>query len=234
MKIKIGIALIIVTFLVSLNPYTLLFVLPVFIFGCVILWWGKSSLPKKILFTIAPLLLWYPGFLGFMYLNFYLGPKLAQKIEFRMSDDFKGQVTVVFPVECGQAKRIENNREVIDIPEDGIVYYQGIIESGYINWTYKVLSESGDKTLIEFKPWNMSTEEKSEIKPDSIGVFVGGGWSTGSNTPKPEINYKARTLIIDEWGNRDIGYDGNYRDSLQRIFEEKIRECKKAYNTGYK
>lgn len=228
MRTKIGITVIIVTFLVSLNPYTLVFVLPVFIFGCAILWLGKSSKPKKILFTIVPILLWYPGFLGFMYLNSYLGPKLAQKIEFRMSNDFKGHVTVVFPVECGQAKRIENNREVIDIPEDGIVYYQGVIESGYINWTYKVQSESEDKTLFEFKTWDMTKEKKNKIKTDSLGVFGGGGWSTGSYAPKPEINYKVRTLIINEWGDRDIGYGENYRDSLQRIYEEKIRECKKS------
>jgi len=56
----------------------------------------------KVMLTIAPIILWYPGFLGFMYMNSYLVPKLAQKVEYRIPNGFKGQVMVIFPVECGQ------------------------------------------------------------------------------------------------------------------------------------
>jgi len=237
MKTKLGITIIILSFVVSLNPYTLIFVTPVFLIGCLILWLSKSSIKKKVILTIAPIILWYPGFLGFMYLNSYLGPKLAQKVEYRIPNGFKGQVMVIFPVECGQPVREENGREIIDIPEDGIVYYQGNIEAGYINWTYKLQDHDKPAGIYEFKTWNMSEEELKNINPDSLGVFGGGGWSTMSassddNSNENEISYKVRTLRIDNWKNREEHFAEDMKDSLQNIYEQKIRDCKKSIQHG--
>ena len=57
------------------------------------------------------------------------------------------------------------------------------------NWTFKVVDQSKVKKLHEFKTWNLSTKEAANINPDSLGIFLGGGWSAHSNIPKPEINY---------------------------------------------
>jgi hypothetical protein len=143
--------------------------------------------------------LWYPAFIGVIYFTSYLGSQLAQKIEFRISNNFSGQVTVVFPVECGQTKQILNNREILYVPSDGIIYYQGELESGYINWTYKIQEKNWEQAIFEFNSSNMTNEEKDNIDSDSLGVFLSGGYSVNSFSPKPQINYKVRTLRVDKW-----------------------------------
>jgi len=83
----------------------------------------------------------------------------------------------------------------------------------------------------------MSEEELKNIHPDSLGVFGGGGWSTtlassDGYSNKNEISYKVRALIIDNWKNREEYFTENMKDSLQNIYEQKIRACKKSIQNG--
>ena len=214
-------------FVISLNYYSLIFVLPIFLIGCVLLWLGQSSVKIKIIVTIAPLILWYPSFLGFMYLNSFLGLKFAQEIEFRIPSDFRGQVTIIFPVACGQPVRKENGREIIDVPKNGLVYYQGFIESGYMNWTYKLQDSVKTSMIYKFKTWNMSDEELNDIKPNTLGVFGGGGWSASSMSEKPQIDYNVRLFVVDKWKGKSFDHYVENQDSIAIIYEKGIRKCNK-------
>ncbi|PZW37595.1 hypothetical protein LX95_02877 [Mesonia algae] len=66
MKGKIGIAIIILGFLICLNPYWLIFGLPSFIIGGIILSISNMKFKTKLFWIISPIILWIP----FTYLFF--------------------------------------------------------------------------------------------------------------------------------------------------------------------
>ena len=89
-----------------------------------------------------------------IYLTISIRTALGQKIEFRFNENIRGLVMIVYPVEWGQRVTIENGREIIDVPQDGILYYQGKIDprDGFINWKCVSISALREvKDLLEFR-----------------------------------------------------------------------------------
>ena len=232
MKKKIGIVLIIIAILFATNPFGVLPAIPVYLIGILIIWNSPTSKKWKLSLTIIPLIIWYPLLYLSMFLSPIIGTELAQKLEFRFNEDFRGRVTIVSPVEWGQKVLIENGREIIKIPQNGIVYYQGIIDDGYTNWKYVTISESGKvKEFAEFKAWKMTDSEKELMKSDSIGVVEGGGWSSTSYQPEPMVEYNLRFLWLNEWNKINTTMDD--KDSLTKIIEHELRKNKTVHNTVY-
>jgi hypothetical protein len=58
----IGKILVVLTFVVSLNPYVLFFTVPVFLVGTIFVWVSRAKLITKVLWTALPILSWYPAF----------------------------------------------------------------------------------------------------------------------------------------------------------------------------
>jgi energy-coupling factor transporter transmembrane protein EcfT len=225
MKKKIGVALIIVALLFATNPFGFLPAIAVYLIGILLIWYSKTSKKWQLSLTIFPLMMWFPLFYFSMYLTPIIGTALAQKIEFRFNEDFRGRVTVVSPVEWGQKVTIENEREIINVPQDGIVYYQGNIDDGYTNWKYVIISESRHiRSVEEFRTWGMTDSERELIKSDSLGIIKGGGWATTSNQPKPMVDYNLRFLWLNEWNK--IIEEIDDKDSLTTTIENELRKNK--------
>ncbi len=68
MKGKIGITIIIIAYLVSLYPYMFIYIWMLYLVGVVFIWMSDLKLLAKVLWTILPIALWYPGILLFYYL----------------------------------------------------------------------------------------------------------------------------------------------------------------------
>lgn len=233
MKKKIGIALIIIALLFATNPFGVLPAIPVYLIGVFLIWYSNTSKKWKLSLTIFPLILWFPLLYLSMHLTPIIGTALAQKLEFRFNEDFRGQVTIVSPVEWGQKVTIENGREIINVPQNGIVYYQGKIDDGFTNWVYVTISALGEVTnLSEFRTWELTDSEKELIKSDSLGVIEGGGWSTTSNKPEPMVDYNLRFLWLNEWDKMNAEIVD--KDSLTKIIESELRKNKTVHNKTYK
>jgi hypothetical protein len=68
MKGKIGITIIIIAYLVSLYPYMVIYIWMLYLVGVVFIWMSELKPVAKVLWTILPIILWYPGVLLFYYL----------------------------------------------------------------------------------------------------------------------------------------------------------------------
>ena len=149
MKAKIGIGIIIIAFLVCLNPYLLIFGVPLFIIGIIILLLSDKNLKTKLIWILTPIILWYPSMHLYFYLMGTIGTATAQKLDLIFPENFKGKAIVVSDMPCGEEIKIIDNREQLRIPENGILLYKGNLKSGYINNRYFKIDNNGNKRIAD-------------------------------------------------------------------------------------
>lgn len=228
MKFKTGIGLIIVTFIGSLNPYWLIFTVPIFLLGAILVFRSRRPIKSKILWTIIPVLAWYPGMQLFFYLSGTIGTATAQKIDMVFPKDFMGRAIIVSDMTCGEPVEIVNGREQLIFPDNGILLYQGEIEAGYINHKYYFLDKEGVKTEIpkisQYMFWDSEL-----IKPDSttIGVWLGGMGSRRIDQPKPEIEFSFLILTVASKENQHDYFDFHYLKRFGNDTDSLVRNCEK-------
>ncbi|WP_080054848.1 DUF6843 domain-containing protein [Spirosoma aerolatum] len=220
----IGKIVVVLAFVVSLNPYVLFFTVPVFLIGTIFVWISKAKLRTKVLWTILPVLFWYPAFFLFMYLSGVIGTATAQKLDFIFEGNFEGKVLVVENMKCGQPVNVVNGREQLFIPRHGVLLYQGEIKTGYVNHKYYKITN--DKQKIELPERANYMYFDSELnKPNTkvTGVWLldtGKGTNTGGKT------YKFMDLLVASKDSADKYYEFAYTKRFEQFTDSLINHCK--------
>lgn len=223
----IGKAIIIVTFIASLNPYLLIFTAPVFILGTILLWFSKSKFLTKTLWTILPVILWFPAFYLFMYLSGTIGTATAQKLDFIFPLDFVGKVIIIEKIPCGQPPKVVDGREQLFIPKNGILLYQGELKAGYVNHKYYRLQANDQKIELPERS-NYMYFDSVPKKPNSkiVGAWLLGTGSKTLNEPKPVIEYSFMYLLVSSNDSTEKYYEFNYVKDFENLTDSLIRHCK--------
>ncbi|WP_299307399.1 hypothetical protein [uncultured Psychroserpens sp.] len=227
MKAKIGIGIIIIAFLVCLNPYLLIFGIPLFIIGIIILLLSDKKLKTKLIWILTPIILWYPTMHLFFYLMGTIGTATAQKLDLIFPENFKGKAIVVSDMPCGEEIEIIDDREQLRIPENGILLYKGNLKSGYINNRYFRIDSEEKKTEIPFRA-NYMYWEDSENKPDEsvIGIWLSGGGTSYNPSPNGGINYSFREFVISSKDSLKKWSEFKRSRELERITDSLVAKCK--------
>jgi hypothetical protein len=224
MKLKTGIGIIILTFIGSLNPYWLIFTVPVFVIGVILVLLSKKRIRTKVLWTITPIAAWYPGMLLFMYLIGIIGTSTAQKIDMVFPKDFEGRAVIISEMPCGQAVKFLDEREQLIFPKNGTLLYQGEIKSGYVNHKYFFKDEKGKETEIperaDYMYWN--NEPNSTV----AGVWLGGIGSKHINLPKPETEFRYMFMTVSSKQNREQYFDFHYLKKFENETDSLVQNCK--------
>ena len=226
-KYIIGLTIIILTFFVSLNPYLLIFTVPVFLIGVGLLWFSKTKILTKTLWTVLPLLFWYPSMHLFFYLSGIIGTATAQKLDFNFPDNFKGKAIVVQQIDCGQEILKKDGREQLNFPENGILLYNGKIESGYINHQYFYVTNTGDRKKIPERANYMFWDEvKTKTSSSEVGVwFEGMGMAT--QIPSDKLSeYKYLEMIVSSKDSLKKYYDFQYNKRTDSLKFEIMKQCR--------
>ena len=227
MKSKIGIGIIIIAFLVCLNPYLLIFGVPLFIIGIIILLLSDKKLKIKLIWILTPIILWYPSMQLYFYLMGTIGTATAQKLDLIFPENFKGKAIVVSDMPCGKEIEIIENREQLRIPENGILLYKGKLKSGYINNRYFKIDNSGNKTEIPTRA-NYMYWEDSENKPDEseVGIWLSGGGTKYNPSPNGGINYSFREFVISSKDSLEKWSEFKRTKKLEKLTDSLVTECK--------
>jgi putative effector of murein hydrolase LrgA (UPF0299 family) len=226
MKFKIGIAIITFSFLGSLIPYWLVFTIPAFTIGAVVLWLSKKKTWIKVAWTTLPVALWYPSFMLFMYLDGTIGIARAQKIDFIFSEDFKGRAVLVGSIPCGQGVSLKNEREQVFVPDNGVILYQGEIEFGYINHKYYQKTKSGGLIELPKRANYMYFDDEENPPPTDVpGVWLRGSGIRKVNVPKPQIEYQTMDLVVGSKDSLDKYYDFHYLKNFENLTDSLVRSC---------
>lgn len=224
MNRRLGIVLIIIGFAVSINPYWILFAIPIFIVGSIVLWTTSRTIFQKALWTIVPLLIWYPSMNLFLYANAELGKWNAQKIDFIFPDKFYGRVVIVTNCPCGQGIQKNGQREQIIIPENGILLYKGKIKTGYMDYNYYTKDSSDNKKLIPRLADHMFSDEiQNETSSKLIGVFPGEMGSVSNFIGGK--NYQYLALTITSYDSLETFREFKYLETFRESVDSVVANC---------
>jgi len=167
-KNKIGIIVISISFLAALNPFLLIYALPIFVVGLIWLWLGNRNLPYKIAWTITPILLWYPCMNIFVTSYMSFQELTRPRYDFIFPANFEGTAVIVEDMQCAENPKKSNGRIVLEFPDNGILLYRSRLESSHMDNKYYKADSTGILTeLIDFH-WAASASEKSEQKRHGV------------------------------------------------------------------
>lgn len=219
-----GKIVVVLAFVVSLNPYWLIFAVPIFFVGAIFVWVSKAKLMVKILWTILPVSLWYPALLLFMYLLGVVGTATAQKLDFIFEDNFEGQVMVVENMTCGQPVNVVNGREQLFVPRYGVLLYQGEIKTGYSNHKYYKITVNKQKIELPERTDYMYFDSELH-KPNTK---ITGVWplSIGKSTNTEGQTYKFMNLLVASKDSADKYYVFAYTQKFEQFTDSLINHCK--------
>lgn len=213
--------------MVSLNPYLLIFTVPVFIIGVGLLWFSKTKILKKILWTVIPLALWFPSMHLFFYLSGIIGTATAQKLDFNFPDNFKGKAIVVQQIDCGQEIIKKDGREQLNFPENGILLYKGKIESGYINHQYFYVTNTGDRNKIPERANYMFWDDaKTKTSSSEVGVWFEGMGMATQFPPDGLADYEYLDMVVSSKDSLEKYYDFQYNKRIDSIKYETMKRCR--------
>ncbi|MBV6645894.1 MAG: hypothetical protein KI790_10615 [Cyclobacteriaceae bacterium] len=159
----------------------------------------------------------------FVYLSGTIGVAVAQKLEFRFPEGFRGTAIIVYESDCGQDQIIENDREILMIPKDGICFYKGNIATGYINHIYKIKTDSIYEVLPTLHRWNFNNEQTSNADSNTLGVFL-EGMSTRTIHPNKE-SFSSIGLVLTSYDSLDQYYDFKYTKYLENRVDSLWQTC---------
>lgn len=227
MKSKIGIGLIILSFIICLNPYFLIFGIPTFLVGSLILFRSNKNLKSKLLWFFTPLIIWYPIMNLFIFITGIIGTATAQKLDFIFPENFKGKAIIVSNMPCGQEVEFYKNREQIKIPESGILLYQGELKYGYINHKYYSIDKNGKKSeLLALYNYMFWDDYENPPKTEKFGVWSGGGGQKYFNNSN-EIMYSYSEFILSSKDSLNKLNDFKKNNEFEKKIDSLVLNCMK-------
>jgi hypothetical protein len=230
MKPKIGFIIILISFILALNPYLLIFIAPIFLIGVAIIWTSEKSTRTKLIWTFIPIVIWYPSMMMFFWLGGIIGTATAQKLDIIFKEGFIGQVTIVDNMPCGQKKVLINNREQLYVPENGILLYQEDLKNGYVNHKYYYINK--DSHLVEIPERDNSMfwdDQKIQPNKNTIGAWLGGTGSKTNYEINSDIEYSFMYLTINSKINMDSLDEKESwikSQNFEKLTDSLVRICK--------
>ena len=222
MRNKIGFIAIIVAFIASLNPYGLVFTLPIFLIGAAMVFMTNKSKKTKWLWLIVPLLLWYPCMRLFMYGMREFGQSKAQKITVIFEEGFTGKAIIIANMPCGQAIESKNGREQLFVPSNGILNYKGDIKAGYVDHEYFYTNNDGKLNALPKRSDHMFEKAKEEQPKNEVT----GVWLNGLDTKQEKLEYKYMSLTVSSADSINKYRNEAYAMKIEQTADSLYLSCK--------
>jgi hypothetical protein len=217
-KFYIGLTLTILAFLACvITDLIIIYVLPIFIIGVILILISKKTIWIKVLSIILPMILLLVNIYGENTPETYLIP-----------EDFNGRFRVIYEERCGIKTRREDGRRVLEIPKKRILIIKAKYEDGPIDHLYYLVDSEGHRTKVPMLHQGTNNENKT------IGVFllgngiISGQMSDGSfSTESPLAIYYNDYFVVngDSIQNEDFIKESHF-DSLTNVYVGLCRQKK--------
>ena len=180
----IGICLVLLGLLISFLPFYLIIGIPVFATGVVFSWLSNRKVYVKILLTILPVLLWFPGTI----LVERLSTHYCEPETFLIPQNYHGYIRIIYNEKCG-THEYEGKRRLYRIPADGILITDFPSEYGEINQEYYFVDNVGKRTKIA-------------MDDTAAKVYILESATTGSFSIKDQT-YDYQECLLTSVGSKD-------------------------------
>lgn len=166
-----------------------------------------------------------------MYLFSFVSSYLTQpeKETYLIPNDFEGEFRVVYGEMCGINPPFENDRRVLNIPENGILIIQPKFEAGTIDHEYFLVDKKGNRKKIN-RLWDYK-QQTTELP----GVLLGGSGSVGrampdgaSSSDSPlAIHFTDFTVFNKDTTVRDEREELKFQQRFDSLTNTLVNECRK-------
>jgi len=164
----IGLALIGISFIACvISFYLLIFGIPMFILGAVLVFLSNHTIKIKLLTTLIPLILYFPLTYLFLFAYNYSTPKTIL-----IPSIYEGTIRIIYEEKCGNNYDEIDGKKTLKFPENGILILNEEFDR-HVNYKYYLIDKSGNKKEI---PQVLDYKAKNKILPY---ILVGGSGTLG-------------------------------------------------------
>ncbi len=218
----IGLTFIIISFIACvLSFYLLVFGIPTFLIGALLIFLSKQSIKTKLLTTLIPLVLYIPCTFLFLFIYNYSSQKTIL-----IPKNFNGNLRVVYEENCGISYEKKEGVKTLTFPDYGILILNEDFDS-HVNYKYYLVDKLGNKTeitqILDFK-------DRVQKRPC---VLVGGSGTIGQTVEANSVSQKGKEISYKDFFvyNKDIVDRNDYKsqqrfDSLTTVIVNQCRRQK--------
>ena len=139
----IGLTLILISFIACvISFYLLVFGIPIFLIGVILVFLSKQTIKVKLLTTLLPIILYFPLTFLFLYIYNYSTPKTIL-----IPNNFEGKLRVVYQEKCGNSYVKIDDVKTLTFPENGLLILNEDFDK-HVNYNYYLVDELGNRTEI--------------------------------------------------------------------------------------
>ena len=210
---NIGLTLISLSFVACVISYWLLiFGIPIFSIGVILVVLSNTTTTKKLLATILPIILYLPTTYLFLIAYNYTTPKT-----FLIPANYNGAIRIVYEESCGTKYIKEDGRQKLTFPQNGILVLNEKFD-GSINNKYYLLDENGGRTEV---PEYIVFEKTTKKTPY---ILVSGGGVMSTHNQEKGIKYSDFYLC-----NKDTTLTDNYivSEKFDSLTWKSVADCRR-------
>lgn len=203
----IGLALIIISFIACvINFYLLIYGIPTFSVGAILVLQSKRTNLAKLLTTLIPIILYIPFTFLFLYFYNYSTPKAIL-----ISNNFEGNLRVVYNEKCGRNYDKIGGVRTLIFPENGILVLNEDFDR-HVNFNYYLVDELGNRTEI---PQILDFNDRVQNR---ACVLVGGSGTIGQIIEASSTNQEEKGILFSDFYVYNRGtVDRNGYNSQQKF-----------------
>jgi hypothetical protein len=218
----IGLTLIIISFIACvISFYLLVFGIPTFLVGAILVLLSKQTIQKKLLTTLIPIVLYFPFTFLFLFIYNYSTPKTIL-----IPKNFDGNLRVVYEEKCGRNYDKTDGVKTLTFTENGILILSEDFDR-HVNYNYYLVDELGNRTEI---PQIIAFSDKVQKRPC---VLVGGSGTIGQTIEANTTNQEEKGITYSDFYvyNKDTVDRSDYKsqqkfDSLTTAIVNQCRQQK--------
>jgi hypothetical protein len=203
----IGLTLIAISFIACVvSFYLLVFGIPTFLVGAILIFLSKQNIKTKLLTTLIPLIIYVPSTFLFLYAYNYSTPKTIL-----IPKNFEGNLRVVYEENCGSNYDKIEGIKTLTFPENGILVLNEDFDR-HVNYNYYLVDELGNRTKI-----SQILDFKDRIQKQPC-VLVGGSGTIEQMIEANSTNQIEKGITFSDFYiyNKDTVYRNDFK-SQQKI-----------------
>lgn len=223
----IGLSIIIVSFVACvISFYLIIFGIPVFLVGALLVLLSKRPVKTKLLATIVPLVLYIPATILFLYAYNYSVPKTLL-----IPQNFEGPLRIVYKEKCGSPYQEIEGETTLVFPENGILILNEDFDR-HINYEYYFVDKAGKRTKIFYELTGFSKSTKH------LPCIVSSGSGTmGQSQAMEDTSGNSKEEYLASEGPKEIKYTEFYvynndtinttdEDNISALMVKAVEECR--------
>lgn len=201
-----------------MSYYLLVFGIPTFIIGAILVLISKQPIQTKLLTTLIPIVLYFP--FTFLFLYFY---NYSTTMTILIPGNFEGKFRIIYDENCGSNFEKIDGVKTLIFPENGILVLNEEF-NGQDNYHYYLVDDQGNKNeILEI------LEFKDRIKKRPSVLAGGSGTMYQEIDAKPSDKINGITFSDFYIYNKDTIDRNDYKsqqkfDSLTRIIVKQCRQ----------